>query len=61
MSWRAELRTLVLDPLKDRSDGEWERGPAGKWTPAQIVEHLAAARASASMKDLQVTACVSAV
>lgn len=36
-----ELRTLVLGPLQDRSDSEWERGPAGKWTPAQIVEHLA--------------------
>ena len=41
MSWRAELRTLVLDPLRGRSDAEWEQGPAGKWTPAQIVEHLA--------------------
>lgn len=36
-----ELRTLVLGPLQDRCDSEWERGPAGKWTPAQIVEHLA--------------------
>jgi hypothetical protein len=37
----AELRTLVLGPLQDRADGAWERGPTGKWTPAQIVEHLA--------------------
>src|SRR5919201_1240247 len=37
----AELPALVLDPLRNRSDNEWERGPAGKWTPAQIVEHLA--------------------
>jgi hypothetical protein len=37
----AELRTLVLGPLQDRAAGEWERGPTGKWTPAQIVEHLA--------------------
>ena len=38
-----ELRTLVLGPppLQHRSDAEWERAPAGKWTPAQIVEHLA--------------------
>ncbi len=36
-----ELRTLVLGPLQNRRDLEWERGPAGKWTPAQIVEHLA--------------------
>src|SRR2546426_7631273 len=37
----AELPALVLGPLRGRSDGDWERGPAGKWTPAQIVEHLA--------------------
>ena len=36
-----ELPDLVLGPLKDCSDADWERGPAGKWTPAQIVEHLA--------------------
>src|SRR5688500_13839104 len=43
MSRIAELSALVLDPLRGRSDAEWERGPAGKWTPAQIVEHLALA------------------
>lgn len=37
----AELSDLVLGPLRGRADSEWERGPAGKWTPAQIVEHLA--------------------
>ncbi|HZE94288.1 MAG TPA: DUF1569 domain-containing protein [Gemmatimonadales bacterium] len=37
----AELPELVLGPLRERSDSEWQRGPAGKWTPAQIVEHLA--------------------
>jgi len=36
-----ELPDLVLGPLRARADSEWERGPAGKWTPAQIVEHLA--------------------
>ncbi len=36
-----ELRDLVLGPLRGRADSEWEHGPAGKWTPAQIVEHLA--------------------
>lgn len=36
-----ELHDLVLGPLRGRPDSEWERGPAGKWTPAQIVEHLA--------------------
>jgi hypothetical protein len=39
----AELPTIVLGPLRGRSDAEWQRGPAGKWTPAQIVEHLALA------------------
>src|SRR2546423_8156227 len=37
----AELPNLVLGPLRGRADSEWERGPAGKWTSAQIVEHLA--------------------
>lgn len=41
MSRLADLSALVLDPFRSRSDAEWERGPAGKWTPAQIVEHLA--------------------
>jgi hypothetical protein len=41
MSRLAELSALVLEPLRGRTDAEWERGPAGKWTPAQIVEHLA--------------------
>jgi len=36
-----ELPDLVLGPLRGRADSEWERGPVGKWTPAQIVEHLA--------------------
>lgn len=37
----AQLSALVLDPLRGRPDADWERGPSGKWTPAQIVEHLA--------------------
>lgn len=41
MSALAGLPALVLAPLRGRSDAEWQRGPAGKWTPAQIVEHLA--------------------
>jgi len=36
-----ELPDLVLGPLRGRPDSDWERGPVGKWTPAQIVEHLA--------------------
>ena len=41
MTTLAELSTIVLGPLEGRSDADWERGPDGKWTPAQIVEHLA--------------------
>jgi len=43
MTRLAELATLVLGPLRGRSDSEWEHGggPSRKWTPAQIVEHLA--------------------
>jgi hypothetical protein len=41
MSRLTELSTLVLGPLRGRSDAECERAPAGKWSPAQIVEHLA--------------------
>jgi len=37
----SEWSAMVLEPLRGRSDVEWERGPAGKWSPAQIVEHLA--------------------
>jgi hypothetical protein len=36
-----ELPSLVLGPLRHRSDDDWQRAPAGKWTSAQIVEHLA--------------------
>lgn len=36
-----ELLDLVLGPLRGHADSEWEHGPPGKWTPAQIVEHLA--------------------
>ena len=43
MSALADLPAVVLGPLEGRSDAEWQRGPAGKWTPAQIVEHLALA------------------
>src|SRR5260370_33578128 len=35
------LLDLVLGALRGRADSEWEHGPPGKWTPAQIVEHLA--------------------
>jgi hypothetical protein len=41
MTALAGLRHLVLGPLAGRPDADWQRGPAGKWTAAQIVEHLA--------------------
>jgi hypothetical protein len=50
MSALAELPTLVLGPLAGRADADWERGPAGKWTPAQIVEHLAISMNSSAEK-----------
>ena len=37
----ADLPALVLGPLEGRPEADWQRAPAGKWTPAQIVEHLA--------------------
>ncbi|PYO82584.1 MAG: hypothetical protein DMD37_03670 [Gemmatimonadetes bacterium] len=36
-----DLPQIVLGPLAGRSDADWQRAPAGKWTSAQIVEHLA--------------------
>ncbi len=35
------LHAIVLGPLEHHTDDEWQRAPTGKWTPAQIVEHLA--------------------
>jgi hypothetical protein len=35
------LPAIVLEPWQGRSDAEWQGAPAGQWTPAQIVEHLA--------------------
>lgn len=37
----AGLAGEVLGPLEGRPDADWQRAPAGKWTSAQIVEHLA--------------------
>jgi hypothetical protein len=39
----SDLPDIVLGPLKDRPDADWQQAPPGKWTPAQIVEHLALA------------------
>jgi hypothetical protein len=37
------IEEIVLGPLAARDETDWQRAPAGKWTPAQIVEHLALA------------------
>jgi hypothetical protein len=37
----AELPERVLGLLAGRPDADWYRAPAGKWSPAQIVQHLA--------------------
>ena len=34
---------LVLDPLAGKPEAAWQQAPPGKWTSAQIVEHLALA------------------
>src|SRR2546429_9653681 len=37
----AALPQLVLGPLVGRPDADWHRAPPGKWSPLQIVQHLA--------------------
>src|SRR2546425_4145269 len=37
----ADVPQLVLGPLAGRPDADWHRSPPGKWSPAQIVQHLA--------------------
>src|SRR5438034_769858 len=37
----ADIPDLVLGPLAGRPEADWYRAPPGKWTPAQIVHHLA--------------------
>lgn len=37
----AAIPDVVLGPLAGRPEAEWHRAPPGKWTPAQIVHHLA--------------------
>jgi hypothetical protein len=39
----SSLESLVLDPLREVSASEWRSAPEGKWSLAQIVEHLAIA------------------
>lgn len=44
----AELSALVLGPIAGRPDTSWQQAPAGKWTPSQIVAHLALALESSA-------------
>jgi len=37
----ADLPDLVLGPLAGRPQADWYRAPPGKWSSAQIVQHLA--------------------
>jgi hypothetical protein len=38
-----DLTSVVLGPLAGRPESAWQQAPPGKWTSAQIVEHLALA------------------
>jgi hypothetical protein len=38
-----DLSGVVLGPLAGRPEASWQQAPRGKWTSAQIVEHLALA------------------
>jgi hypothetical protein len=38
-----DLAGVVLGPLTGKPESAWQQGPPGKWTAAQIVEHLALA------------------
>jgi hypothetical protein len=37
----AQVPDLVLGPLAGHPDADWHAAPRGKWSPAQIVQHLA--------------------
>ena len=39
----SRLEPIVLEALEHLADDDWRRAPEGKWTLAQIVEHLAIA------------------
>ena len=41
MSDFARVPDLVLGPLAGRPEADWYNTPPGKWSPAQIVHHLA--------------------
>lgn len=35
------LEPMILDPIRPVEGGDWHRAPAGKWSIAQILSHLA--------------------
>lgn len=37
------LEPMVLEPLRGLPDDDWHRAPAGQWSAAQILNHLALA------------------
>jgi hypothetical protein len=37
----AAIPDVVLGPLAGRPEADWHRAPPGKWSAAQIVQHLA--------------------
>jgi hypothetical protein len=37
-----DLPAFVLGPLRDRPDTDWYQAPPGKWSAAQVVDHLGA-------------------
>lgn len=41
MSRFADIPDLVLAPLAGRAEADWHKAPPGKWSPGQIVHHLA--------------------
>jgi len=41
MTGADDFAAIALEPLTDRPAADWQKAPAGKWTPAQIIEHLA--------------------
>jgi len=44
MKFRRQLEALegmILDPVEELKDGQWHEAPAGRWSIAQIVQHLA--------------------
>jgi hypothetical protein len=39
-AWLERLRKEITETTTDLDDSDWNRAPSGRWTSAQIVEHL---------------------